>query len=145
MRLLSIVFLLLCMCAIPGVILSAETVAIVHKDCAEQSLSLKDIKNIYVARKRSWANGSKIVICTLNKGDSHEQFLRQVVSKTPSQFRAFWRKLVFTGKGRMPKVFTNDQEAMAYVAEHLNAIAYVDKQSVAGSESVRIVATVSPD
>lgn len=124
-------------------VFAAEIAIIVHKDCSEQSLSFKDVHHIYVARKRTWVNGKRIVLATLNDGDIHKQFLRQAVNKTPGQFRAFWRKLVFTGKGRMPKTFQSDREAIQYVSEHVHAIAYVDRASLVDSDTVHVATSIS--
>ena len=119
--------------------LSAEAVVIVHKDCADASLMAKELKDMYLDKKGSWTDGTKVTIYILKSGDTHELFLDTNVKKTPSQFKAFWKKKVFTGKGRMPDEFENDAAMIKAVAAQAGSIGYVDRASVEGAAGVKIL------
>ncbi len=117
-------------CALSSLLFSsvvfAGDVALVANDAvAEASLNQKDVKKIFLGKKTRWENGDKIIIVTLDDGVSHEQFVKDFVGKTPSQYKKYWKKLTFTGKGKAPKSFKSEDELAAYVAETAGAIGYL--------------------
>jgi ABC-type phosphate transport system substrate-binding protein len=65
------------------------------------------------------------------------EFYKTVAEKDPSQVRAIWSKLVFTGKAKPPKQFANSEEVKKEVAGNMNAIGYIEKSAV--DSSVRVV------
>ncbi|NRA37752.1 MAG: phosphate ABC transporter substrate-binding protein [Planctomycetes bacterium] len=117
----------------------AEAVAIVHKDCADAAVSTKDVKAMYLAKKRKWSDGTKVRLMVLKGGDIHAEFMKGNVKKSPSQFKAFWKKQVFTGKGKNPPAFADDAAMIKAVAAKAGAIGYVDKASVEGAEGIKIL------
>ncbi len=51
--------------------------------------------------------------------------MSEYVKKSASSFKSFWKKLVFTGRGKMPKSVADDKAMVAYVASKPGAIGYV--------------------
>ena len=119
--------------------LAAEVVAIVHKDCADASVSAKAFKSIYLGKQRSWSDGTKVILYTQTKGTGHGTFMKTNVKKSASQFKAYWKKQVFTGKGRMPDDFADDAAMIKAVSENAGAVGYVDKASAEGKEGIKIL------
>jgi hypothetical protein len=66
---------------------------------------------------------------TLKGGPVHEVFLRNHVGESPDEFRAQWRKAVFTGQGAMPRAFDNEAAVILYVATTPGALGYVSHVS----------------
>ncbi len=118
--------------------LAAEAVAIVHKDCADSSVSAKDVKSMYLDKKGSWSDGTKVILF-MGSGATHDAFLDANVGKSASQFKAFWKKKVFTGKGRMPDEHADDAAMIKAVAAQAGAIGYIDKASAEGAEGVKVL------
>ncbi len=58
------------------------------------------------------------------------EFYKTVAEKDPSQVRAIWSKLVFTGKARPPKQFATSEEVKKQVESDVNAIGYIEKSAV---------------
>ena len=119
--------------------LAAEVVAIVHKDCADASVSSKDMKSIYLGKQRTWSDGTKIILYTQTKASGHEGFMKNNVKKSASQFKAYWKKQVFTGKGRMPDDFADDAAMIKAVSENNGAVGYVDKASLEDAAGVKVL------
>ncbi len=111
-------------------------VIITHKDVAESAISKSDLKNIYLGKK-SKLGGKKVTIITLKSGDTHKSFLKQYVSKTESQFKKYWKKQVFTGKGKTPKSFKKESDLVAHVAKTKGAIGYISSSS--SNDSVKVL------
>ncbi len=68
-------------------------------------------------------------------GPAHEAFLKEYLGKSDSALQAFYRSLVFTGKGSMPKALASDADMVAYVARTKGAIGYVS--SAANTNGVK--------
>ena len=67
------------------------------------------------------------------------EFYKKVTDKEPSQAKALWSKLVFTGKATLPKEVAGSAEVKKAVAADPKAIGYIEKSAV--DASVKVVLT----
>ncbi|NRR31700.1 hypothetical protein HSX11_16100 [Oxalobacteraceae bacterium] len=67
-------------------------------------------------------------------------FYQKVADKDPTQVKAHWSKLVFTGKGQPPKEYKGNADVKKAVAEDPKAIGYIDKSAV--DDSVKVILTL---
>lgn len=67
-------------------------------------------------------------------------FYSRVLQKEPSQVKAIWTKLLFTGKGVAPREYASAADMKKAVAANVNAIGYIDK--AAADDSVKVVFTL---
>lgn len=88
-------------------------------------LKKKDIKDIFTGKRTRWNGSGKITIAILEDSETHSEFLREFVKKTPSQFRNYWRRKVFTGEGTFPRTFGSEAELMDFVAATKGAVGYI--------------------
>ena len=117
----------------------AEVAVIVNPNNAS-AISEKDIKRIYLGKKKKFANGSSVIPVNLSAGDStREAFESNVVGKSASKMKAYWAKLVFSGKGNPPKEAANAAEVLSLVAENPAVIGYIDASKV--TDAVKVVGT----
>ncbi len=93
-------------------------------------LSKANLKKMYLGKMKSWPDGSKVVLTVLKSGDDHKAFLKGKVGKSESQFKSYWKKKVFTGKGVMPKNFASDTDLLSFIASNPGAIGYVSEGSL---------------
>lgn len=117
----------------PGAVYAGDIVIIANNKVAESSLSGEDVKNIFLFKKKKWANGQTIDFVVLKDGAVHKAFLKGYAKKTPSQFKRYFKTLVFTGKGKPPKSFASEKELVGYVAATEGAIGYVSSGAKTGS------------
>lgn len=68
------------------------------------------------------------------------EFYKKVLEKEPSQVRAIWSKIVFTGKGKPPKEFKSSAEVKKAISEDVNAIGYIEASAV--DSTVKVIATI---
>jgi hypothetical protein len=66
-----------------------------------------------------------------------DQFYATVAGKTPAQIKAYWSKVIFTGRGQPPRVVQNSGAMRRYVAANMDAIGYIDSMMV--DDSVRVL------
>ena len=81
------------------------------------SVSADEVKGVFLATRTSLSDGSHVEPVLEKGGAVHEEFLKSYLGKTDSALQTYYRSLVFTGKGSMPKILANDGEVVAYVAE----------------------------
>lgn len=115
----------------------AETAVIVHPDSGISSLNDQDISRIFLGKSKSYPNGNKVAPINQKDGAARDTFLKEVCKKSASQYKAYWSKLVFTGKGTPPKELSGDAEVKSAVASNPEAIGYIDASAV--DASVRVV------
>lgn len=114
----------------------AEVAVIVHPSNSN-TLSIQDIQFIYLGKKKSFPNGDEAVpVSLIESASTTVEFNDKVLKKSSSQLRAYWSKLVFTGKGSPPKAVEADAELVNLVASNPNLIGYVDSASISGDVKV---------
>ena len=101
---------------------------IVISNSATKSLSSDDIKNVFLGKKSTLTTGEKVILATLANGEVHTTFMEQTLGKQPDQFSVYWKQLVFTGRGSMPKSFDTEQDLIDYVAKTKGAVGYVSAE-----------------
>jgi hypothetical protein len=117
----------------------ADIAVIVHPSNSN-AIDSATISRIFLGKEKSFADGAQAV--PINQTESSaitEEFNTDVLNKSSSQLKAYWSKLVFTGKGSPPKDVTDDAEAIKLIAANPNMIAYIDASKVDGS--VKVVGT----
>ena len=109
---------------------------IVNSSVSAESISASDLKNIFLATSTG-LGGSHVEPVLEKGGPAHEAFLREYLGKTDAALQTYYRSLVFTGKGSMPKMLAGDNEVVAYVAQTKGAIGYVS--SGASTAGVKVL------
>lgn len=120
----------------------ADIAVVVHRDSPLANVTQEEISKIFLAKTKTFANGQKIKLLDLEEGDeTRDQFYKSVANKTPSQVKAYWSRLIFTGKGQPPQVLMDSDEIVETIEEDPNSIGYIDPDSV--TDSVKVVLTLS--
>ncbi len=124
-----------CLIALLGVFVGCSMVhaqdvtIVVSKDSKISEISARDLRAIYMGTKTRFSDGSHAVPVTLKGGPIHEVFLHNHLGEGPDEFRAQWRKAVFTGQGAMPRAFDSEAALIEYVAATPGALGYVSRMS----------------
>jgi len=117
----------------------ADAIAIVKADHPSDTISKKDLKKILLGKTKKWDDGSPVVLVILEGGDAHDKFVKKFAGKTAKQFQNFWRKMVFSGKGKMPQAFASEADLAAFVAGNPGAIGYVAKgAAIDGAKEIKV-------
>jgi hypothetical protein len=130
-----LIFLFLSLCW-DGRFIFSKMLIITHPDTHVASLKKKDIRDIYLGRKKSWEKNDKITLATLKKGKAHKQVLDRFVHKTPFQFRNYWREKIFLGEGESPRSFETEERLINFVSRTKGAIGYISSPT---TRSVKII------
>ena len=115
----------------------ADFKVIANGSVATNSVSADDLKAVFLQEKSSLSDGSRVAPVLAKGGPAHETFVKQYLGKTEDALMTYYRSLVFTGKGLMPKTLASDAEVLTYVAKTKGAIGYISSSS--GTEGVKVL------
>ncbi len=91
-----------------------------------ESISASEIKSVFLEERNSLHDGTRVEPVLAKGGTAHLAFLKEYLDKSEDVLLDYYRTLVFTGKGSMPKALRTDEEIAAYVARTRGAIGYVN-------------------
>ena len=117
---------------------AAEVKVIANPSVGTSSVSVEELRNVFLQTSSSLADGSHVQPVLEKGGPAHDFFVKQYLGKTDAALQTYYRSLVFTGKGSMPKVAGTDAEVVSYVAKTKGAIGYVGAD--AGTAGVKTLA-----
>jgi len=118
---------------------AASTLIIVHKDLATSKITAEELESIYLGKKTLWESGSKIApVILIEDSAGGKEFIETVLSKTVPQYRAYWKRRLFSGGGSFPRSFPSSAEIVDFVAKTPGAIGVVDGST--RDERVKVVA-----
>ena len=118
------VALLLGMRVLEAALSDAKVIANVSVQVSQ--VTPEEVRGILLGTKTSLADGTHLEPVLLKAGRVHETFVRDITGKTAAGLTNYYRSLVFTGKGAMPRMFATEAEVVAYVRATKGAIGYVD-------------------
>ena len=108
----------------------AEDVKIIaNVSVGAADVSMDELKSVFLSTKTSFGESGHVEPVLEKAGPAHEAFLKDFLGKTDSALSTYYRGLVFTGKGSMPKTLGSDAEVVAYVSKTKGAIGYVSASS----------------
>jgi ABC-type phosphate transport system substrate-binding protein len=115
----------------------ADIAIIVHPSNSN-SISEDDINRIFLGKNKSFESGDSIKAVNLKSGDDiRTEFEQKALGKSSKQVKAYWSKLIFSGKAKPLVESGSDEEALKFVADNPDAIAYVDANKV--NDTVKVV------
>lgn len=119
----------------------AELAVIVNPASGDSALTADQVKDIYLGKTKKFPGGGEAVPVDQKDGSPvRASFNSKVVGKDEAQLKAYWAKLIFSGKGTPPTAVDGDADVKAWVAKTPGGIGYVDKAAADGS--VKVVLTV---
>jgi len=104
-----------------------DVVAVVSSQSAVRVLTQDQLADIFLGRVSRFPNGVLAVPIDLREGSpERDQFYAKITGKTPAQVKAYWSKIIFTGRGQPPKAVPTDLDVKKFVAGNAGAIGYID-------------------
>lgn len=117
----------------------AETAVVVNPG-NDVPITSDDVAKLYLGKTKTFPNGKPATPLERSEGSAIRlQFLEKIVDKSESQMKAYWSRLIFTGKGVPPNAVDSDKEVKELVAKDPGAIGYIDVTSV--DDTVKVVLT----
>ena len=121
-----------------GTTAAADVVAVVSAKSAVSILSKSQMADIFLGRVSRFPNGLPAVPIDQAEGSAaREEFYARLAGKSAAQMKAYWSKIIFTGRGQPPKEVSDGVGMKRRIAEDPAAIGYIDQSLV--DDSVRVV------
>ncbi len=89
------------------------------------SITVAELRGVFLEDRRTLIDGSHVEPVLAKSGAAHDAFLREYMGKSDDELRTYFRTLVFTGTGVMPRFLDSDTEIVNYVGRTRGAIGYV--------------------
>jgi len=116
----------------------ADVVAVVSSKSAITTLSKSQITDIFLGKTARFPDGSSAVPIDQIEGVAvRDEFYSNYTGKSVAQVKAYWSKIIFTGRGQPPKAVASSLAMKKLVAENPAAIGYIEMTLV--DDSVRVV------
>ncbi|MBV6322665.1 phosphate ABC transporter substrate-binding protein [Duganella violaceipulchra] len=136
LRLISLVLLVLA-CAGAG---AAELVVIVSARNPLSVLRPEQVVDIFLAQTGRFPGGDEAMALDLPLGSPlRDEFYSKVAAKSPALMKAYWTKMVFTGRGQPPRELANSIAVRKMVADNPSMIGYIDRAALDGSVKAVLV------
>jgi ABC-type phosphate transport system substrate-binding protein len=116
---------------------AADVVAVVSAKSAVSALSKTELRDIFLGKVSRFPDGTIATPVDLTEGSlERDEFYQKLVGKSPAQIKAYWSKLIFTGRGLPPKTVASTQEMKKHLADSPAAIGYLERSAIDGSLKV---------
>lgn len=117
-------------------LVSAEIAVVVHPSNAA-SLDKDSITRIFLGKSRAFPGGGEAIPVAFKESTKEsDEFAQSVLNKTPKQLKAYWAKMIFTGKGTPPKQLDSSAQIIDLVSKNPNFIGFVPSGSESGAVKV---------
>jgi ABC-type phosphate transport system substrate-binding protein len=116
----------------------ADVVVVVSAKSPIAALSPAEIADVFLGRLTRLPDGTTAVPIDQTEGSPRRAEVYSTLARmSPVQLKAYWSKLIFTGRGRPPRAVGGDEEVLRAVRLNPAAIGYVDRRLA--DDSVRII------
>lgn len=120
---------------------SAQIAVIVNPKSPLASMTQEQVAAIFLGKSQTLPSGQTAVPADLPEASpAREIFYSKGAGKSPSQVKATWARLTFSGKATPPKEVPTAADVKRYVSSNPDAIGYIEKSAIDGT--VKVVLTI---
>src|SRR5450755_804431 len=102
----------------------ADVVAVVSSKSPITTLTRNQVMDIFFGKKMRFPNGSVAVPIDQSEGTAARfEFYSRLAAMSQPQVKAYWARIIFTGRGQSPKIVASDIEAKKALIASTDAIA----------------------
>jgi ABC-type phosphate transport system substrate-binding protein len=118
----------------------AGTAIIAHPGNPLAGITQEQLARIYLGKTREFPNGAPVTALDLREGNpTRTKFYKTVTDKSEAALKAYWSKLLFTGKAQPPKEMSDDEAVRDWVSKNPDALGYVDGKVLDKSVKVLLI------
>lgn len=116
----------------------ADVVAVVSAKSSITAVSKSQLADIFLGKTNRFPDGTQATPVDQAEGSAaRDEFYDKIVGKTAAQIKAYWSKIIFTGRGQPPPTVSSSLEMKKRISENPAAIGYLDRSMV--DDSLRVV------
>jgi len=119
----------------------ADIAIIANKASPINNIEQKTAKKLWLGKTHKLPGAGKVKVVDQSGGsDIKEEFYGKLAKKSPDQLKAYWAKIIFTGKAVPPKALSSDKKVLDIVSKNKNTLGYIDSKSV--TDDVKVLMTI---
>jgi ABC-type phosphate transport system substrate-binding protein len=116
----------------------ADVVVVVSTKSPVGTLSKAQVEDLFLGKTIRFPDGAIAVAIDQAEGSAvRDEFYDKFFGKSAAQIKAYWSKIIFTGRGQPPQSVSNAIEMMKRISADPAAIGYIDRNMM--NDSVRAV------
>jgi ABC-type phosphate transport system substrate-binding protein len=113
---------------------AAELVVIVSAKNPVGALSAEQVADIFLGQSGRFPEGAVAVALDQVVGSPlRDRFYAKVTAKSPALLKAYWSKMIFTGRGQPPREAPGSSAVRKLVADNPSLIGYIDRSALDAS------------
>lgn len=118
----------------------SQVAVIANKSVPDNSVTTAQLTEIFMLNKKTWGDGSKIVVFDLKVHEGTTEKFYESFGKLHTDFKKLWMKLQLTGEGSAPTALASEDEVLAKVASTPGAVGFVNSSKA--NSSVKVLQTI---
>jgi ABC-type phosphate transport system substrate-binding protein len=123
---------------VAGAQLPAGEVAVVSAKSTITTLSKTQMADIFLGKTTRFPDGAPAVPIDQSEGTrARDDFYIRIAGKSAAQMKAYWSKIIFTGRGQPPRAVPGSTETKKLVVANPNTIGYIEPKLV--DDTLRVV------
>ena len=123
--------------SLPASVVAAREVVVVSANNPLTALSKNEVVDIFLGRMTHFPDGRRAMPIDQAEGSpARDAFYLSFANKSPAQIKAYWSKIIFTGRGQPPRSVSNDAEVKKLIRAEQDDIGYIDESMVDSSVKV---------
>ncbi|MDA8362655.1 MAG: phosphate ABC transporter substrate-binding protein [Gammaproteobacteria bacterium] len=105
-----------------------------------EGISAADVAMIYLGKSDEFPDGQKVTaVDQYRHSPVRTAFYQKVVGMSQDRLKAYWSKVIFSGKGHPPREVGGNEAVKRWVATHRDGLGYVDGKVLDHSVKVLLI------
>ncbi|MES2740580.1 MAG: phosphate ABC transporter substrate-binding protein [Pseudomonadota bacterium] len=130
-KFIATVLLSLALGAAGGPARAGELIVIVSAKNPLTALTAEQASDIFLGQSLRFPNGSEVAALDQTVGvPIRDEFYAKLTGKSPALIKAYWAKMIFTGRAQPPREVDNSVAIRKMVADNPGLIGYIDKSAL---------------
>lgn len=118
----------------------AEVVPVVSARCSVTALTQNQLVAIFLGKESRFPNGEPVMPLDQAEGnEARDEFYTRYAGQSPAQLKAYWSKLIFTGRSQPPREIASVHKLRKLLAASPYAIGYLRRSEVELDATLRII------
>jgi ABC-type phosphate transport system substrate-binding protein len=114
--------------------IASDLVVIVSARSAAPALRSDQVAAIFLGQTAQLPDGALVTAIDQPVGSAtRDEFYAKVASKSPALLKAYWSKLLFTGRGQPPREVAGNAAVKKLVADTPGMIGYIERSALDAS------------
>lgn len=120
-----------------GLLHAQDYKVIVNSSNKVSSMTKTEVSKLFLKKNARWDNGKKVYpVDLVFNSNIRQAFSVEIHGKRVTAVKAYWQKMIFSGRAVPPPEKASDDEVIAYVRAKPDAIGYVSASAQTGAVKV---------